>query len=106
MFNYYKKKKMKVFELTKEDLGKSKILTVEGQKVKSIERKNFEKGGDNFETIQVATDIDSIKVVIPSKGRWAPLVNPLSRKPYGFVFKKNGKKRTEIKIFVVHPNNV
>ena len=74
---------------------KAQSYPVIGSRVKGIKRcggyVQSEAGDSWVESIQVTTDYECIKVIVYSKGSWSPLVNQETRKPYGFVFKKNNK---------------
>ncbi|MBR1948737.1 MAG: hypothetical protein IKA30_02975 [Alphaproteobacteria bacterium] len=74
---------------------KPQSYPVIGTKVQAIKRSGgyvqIENETSWAESIMVTTDYETIKVVVHSKGRWSPLVNQETRKPYGFVFKKDNK---------------
>lgn len=83
-----------------------KVITVEGTRVKSLKRyhDNADIEGEKVwtESVHLVTECESIKVTVPAQGRWAPLVNPVTRRPMGLVFKS--KTTASIKIFIVAPN--
>ena len=88
------------------ELDKNQVFSLAGTRVHTIRRNGTEVKNENCsanweESILVATECESIKVVIPTKGRWAPLVNKETRKPYGFVFKS--KTAASIEIHIVAP---
>ena len=95
---------MKKFLVT--DLETAQDFSLCGVKINRIHRvggKVEDDDGANIwtESIFVSTECESIKVDIRAKGRWAPIVNQQTRKPYGLVFKS--KQTAPMRILIVAP---
>ena len=88
-----------------QNLDKGQDFSLCGHQVKTIRRNGKEVENDEgvgvwTESVFVETECDSIEVSITAKGRWAPLVNQQTRKPYGLVFKS---KHAPMRILIVAP---